>query len=440
MINRAHAIWSALILGCLINGCANKPSLLSAPAVIIAEPDFSNGEAATEQQDRSNRALEQRAPVSTEAASVPRRTVVKTPQTSTNSSSGNPQPIPPVAKNNRSEALDRGQSSQSLPSTQRQNSSSASPPEKAAVATNVQQRSNSQPEQQTQKYIQPPLPLRVTRIRQSGKLHNKELTEVSGFAASRATPGVLYAINDSGHTPSLYALSETGEHLAKWSIEGRNRDWEDLASVTINGQHFLVIAETGDNLQIHKTSRLLILAEPLFSMPEGSILKPAMTISFVYEDGPRNVEAIAIQDRRVLLISKEPPRSTGSVRSRLYELDLPGSSAGKVLTARFITTLPKAPASLESRLAATFAGVDLDHITAVDIDRDGTTAFLLTYREVRQIERSANQTWSEALQSRGRRLHFHQLGQSEALAVTGGGTVFITSENNSAAIWAIPAQ
>lgn len=288
--------------------------------------------------------------------------------------------------------------------------------------------------------IQAPVPLIIDQIRQTGKLENNELSEVSGFAASRSVPGVLYAINDSGNSATLYALSETGRHLAQWSIDGRNRDWEDMAAVTIDGQHFLVIGDTGDNLKVHKRNRLYFFSEPLFEVSDGSTLQPDMTLSYVYEDGPRNVEAFAIHDGKVLLISKEPLQSNGPTRSRLYELSIPDSTTSESLTARFLTELPLAPKSLESSLAANFASVDLDHITALDFDRLGQRAFLLTYREVRVVERSEGQSWEEALQSRGKRLHFHNLGQSEALAVTADQAVFITSENTGAQIWAIPAR
>jgi len=237
---------------------------------------------------------------------------------------------------------------------------------------------------------------------------------VSGFAASRAVPGVLYAINDSGNSATLFALSESGQHLAQWTVKGRNRDWEDMATVTINGQHFLVIGDTGDNLKVHKSNRLYFFTEPLFSIPDQGSIEPDMTLSYVYEDGPRNVEAFAIHDGKVLLISKEPLQSKDAVRSRLYELSIPESTPTNNLTARFLTELPLAPKSLESSLAANFANVDLDHIES--------------------------QSWEEALQSRGKRLHFHNLGQSEALAVTADQSVFITSENHGAQIWAIPAK
>jgi len=289
----------------------------------------------------------------------------------------------------------------------------------------------------------------VTRIGRTGVIRNKQLLEASGFTASRNFPGVLYSINDSGNSPTLYAMSESGRHLKEWSINGaKNRDWEDLASVTLNGRNYIAIADTGDNLKIRRTSRIYLIPEPeidqfgtgLEAVRTKSYLSAAMRIDFKFEDGTRNVEAIASVGRTIYLISKEPVKTASSPDSRLYSIQIPNSQPKETLVATFLSTLPSPRKSIESRLAATFAGVNLDHITAIDIDASGHTAYLLSYREVRRVTRRPDQSWPEALSVLGRRIHFHNLGQTEALAIAGNRAVFITSEDKNAEIWAIPAR
>jgi len=285
-----------------------------------------------------------------------------------------------------------------------------------------------------------PKPVIVDRISRTGKLRNRQLNEVSGLAASRNSPGVLYAINDSGDSATLYALSEKGKHIGQWAVRARNRDWEDLDSVQLNNQNYILIGDTGDNLKNYDKSTFYLVAEPLPGKLHDESLTAYMTINFVYEDGPRNVEAFAVHGMTIYLISKEPLSPTGSRASRLYGLKIPVKQPSSTLTARFITELPIARPSLESKLAASFVGVDLDHITAMDITTSGRTAYLLTYKDILKIERSNDESWSKAFQRRGKRIHMHGLAQAEALTIAPGRSVFVTSEKQGAPLWAIPIQ
>lgn len=285
-----------------------------------------------------------------------------------------------------------------------------------------------------------PKPVIVDSISRTGTLEDPRLTEVSGMTASKNSPGVLYAINDSGNSATLYALSETGQHIGHWPIKAKNRDWEGLDRIELNKQSYIVIGDTGDNLKAHRKSTFYLVAEPLPNAPSNSPLSPFMTIHFVYEDGPRNVEAFAIHGTTLYLISKEPLGAKGPTASRLYALEVPMTQPADTLTARFITELPVPRTSLESRLAASLVGVDLDHITAMDITASGRTAYLLTYREVHKLERHKGESWPQAFQRRGKRIHSHNMGQTEALTIAPGRSLFITSENRNAPILAIPIQ
>ncbi|NND90282.1 MAG: hypothetical protein HKN42_05400, partial [Granulosicoccus sp.] len=69
----------------------------------------------------------------------------------------------------------------------------------------------------------------IDAIQQIGTLEDAALDEVSGMAASRTIPGVLFAINDSGAPAMLFAFDDSGAHLRQWHLEADNRDWEDMA-------------------------------------------------------------------------------------------------------------------------------------------------------------------------------------------------------------------
>lgn len=278
----------------------------------------------------------------------------------------------------------------------------------------------------------------IDSTRQTGRLDHPQLTELSGLSSSQTTPGLLFAINDSGSPPIVYALSETGEYLDEWTIDARNRDWEDLASTVIDDIHYLVIGDIGDNLNTHKHSRLLFVPETLLRPSNDTPISPAFEIAFTYEDGPRNVEAFAIHENKVFLISKERVSQSGPTPSHLYELQIPDIPTTAPQIAAKVATLPLTRASFESRMVAAITGVDLNHPTSLDFDTTRQTAYLLTYRHVLELKKRQGQSWRDALSDKPTRLHAHRLQQAEALTVTPGRAIWFSSEGAMAPLWAIP--
>lgn len=288
--------------------------------------------------------------------------------------------------------------------------------------------------------IRRPSPLLIEDDGQTGQVENPALDEISGLTVSRKMPGVLFALNDSGNPAELYAMSETGADLGHWRINATNRDWEDMASVRLQGRDYLVIGDTGDNLQRRREGKLYLIEEPSLETPASTVLEPQRTLRFAYEDGPRNVEAFAINEGIVYLVTKEPVTASGPQASRLYTLPLPEQATDGLLTARFVGELPMQPVGLEARLAAAVVGVDLNHPTAMDFDATSNTAYLLTYRHVLRVSRRDGQSWSEALTTSSERIHSHSLRQAEALAVSAGQSLWLTSEHAAAPIWALPIR
>ncbi len=283
-----------------------------------------------------------------------------------------------------------------------------------------------------------PASLNIESARRTGTVESQTLDEISGLAVSRKTPGVLFALNDSGNPAQLHALSETGATLGQWTVKARNRDWEDMGNLSMNGKEYLVIGDTGDNQQTHADSTLYLLEEPSLDTPSSTILVPFKTLRFRYEDGPRNVEAFAFNANTLYLISKEPIGADGPRPSHLYELQIPEHIDSTVLVARHTGNLPLAPTNLESRLAAAVAGVDLNHPTALDFDTASNTAYVLTYRHVIRVVKGEQQSWAQAFSQSSERIHAHDLKQAEALTVMPGKSVWFTSEYLAAPLWALP--
>ena len=144
----------------------------------------------------------------------------------------------------------------------------------------------------------------------SGLILAPRLDEISGMATSRAHDGTLWVANDGGNTADLYAIGPRGGLQATLHVAGVvNTDWEDLAAFDLDGRHYILIADTGDNGGLRKTLQLHVVEEPR-SLTDGTV-RPAWSIAFRWPDGPRDCEAVAVDAARgeILLISKrrQPP-------------------------------------------------------------------------------------------------------------------------------------
>ncbi|WP_240099602.1 hypothetical protein [Thermomonas flagellata] len=252
--------------------------------------------------------------------------------------------------------------------------------------------------------------------RLAGLVTDPELDEISGLAASRRHPGVLWAHNDSGNPARLYAISTRGRVLARLDLAGiANVDWEDLAAFALDGRDYLLVADTGDNGGLRHGIALHAVEEP--ARLRSGTLRPAWTLRARWPDGPRDVEAVAVDAAagQVLLISKkrQPPE--------LFVLPL-RAAEGQILEPRRIGRLagvPQADAALRRRdpaLARLYA-----QVTAADLAPDGRTLAVLTYANVLFYRRAEGEDWGRAV-ARAPEVHaLPLLPQAEALAWTPGG-------------------
>ena len=312
-----------------------------------------------------------------------------------------------------------------------------------ALNSDSQTRSTVTPQVGDNKFSVTDNTVTVSSPTRQGQLEFAELTEVSGLAASHRHDDVLWAINDSGNDAVLYALDAQGKHLGKWPVAIDNRDWEDLASIWYNGDAYLLIAETGDNLRNYSEYKIHIVQEPLLDGSQDT-LDPLATLSYRYSDGQHNVEALDVIDDSIILISKEPLAGNTHSPGKVYSLPLALESNTRLLEASYLTTLAAQNASVETRLAAALARVSLNNVTALDFDNVNRIAYLLTYRQVIKLPLpdstdNSIDALSASLSQRGSILYRHDLRQAEALAVDNRGQVWLTSEKAGAPLWVLPA-
>lgn len=129
----------------------------------------------------------------------------------------------------------------------------------------------------------------------------RELREASGLAVSRTQPGVLWAHNDSGDVPMLYAIDEKGALLAKVAVvDAMAIDWEDIAAGPCPEDgatsHCLYIADTGNNDRARDVLTIFVVAEPSIAgaNPSRPLTVNSRSFRFRYPGPPEDAEALAV--------------------------------------------------------------------------------------------------------------------------------------------------
>jgi len=271
-----------------------------------------------------------------------------------------------------------------------------------------------------------------------GIISSPELTEISGLAVSRKTPGLLWAINDSRNAPLVYGLSTKGVLLRTYEIDGAtNWDWEDLAGFHYRGTDFLVIADVGDNRSKRPFNTLYCVREPAPDYQKNGVLKLEWEMKFSYEHGPLDCEAVAVDatNQKIYLLSK---RNAIPV---LYELPLDMPCKKSMYTARAVAKIRNIPRPTPEDQKQPY-GKYWSRPTAMDISADGNILYILTYKHAYVYSRTPDQTWDLALSNPPQQITLPDpsriMVQREALGLDQtNGNIFITSEKALAPIYVI---
>jgi hypothetical protein len=132
-----------------------------------------------------------------------------------------------------------------------------------------------------------------------------DLPEASGVAASRRTPGIFWAHNDSGD-PVIFALDLQGAIKSRVRVSGASvDDWEDIAVGPCPQGSCVYIADIGDNGGSRKHITVYRVAEAATSDAATSRVE---AFQAAYPDGPHDAEALFVtRDSDIFLITKGDP-------------------------------------------------------------------------------------------------------------------------------------
>ncbi|MCW1921888.1 hypothetical protein OKA05_04950 [Luteolibacter arcticus] len=240
--------------------------------------------------------------------------------------------------------------------------------------------------------------------------------EASGLAMSPARGDRLWIINDSGSAAELHRTGLDGADLGKVAVQGvKNTDWEDLSSFVQAGKPYLLIADTGDNGSVRPECQLYVVAEPKETDREAAV---AWTVRFTYEDGPRDCESVAVDEKagKILLLSK---RTTPPF---LYELPLK-PTGNQPLVARKV-------GKITDPLAAGMPPIPFGtQPTGLDVSCDGKLAAVVTYFRVFLFSRAQGESWETAFAREPVALEPHRLRQAESICFSRScAELFLVSE------------
>jgi hypothetical protein len=201
------------------------------------------------------------------------------------------------------------------------------------------------------------------------------LNEVSGLAASRNHPGVLWLHEDSGAGPVFWAMSSTAQVLARIAVTGTGVsavDWEDMAlgpCAAGSANDCIYIGDIGDNGLSRSNYALYRIPEPNVNVGDAyrEFTVTATKFPYQYPGGANyNSETLMVHPTTATpyIVEKHAP-TTGP--SRVFKFPMP-LTAGAVATLTQIDTVSFPDGSIKT--------------TGGDIHPSGTRLLIRTYNRL----------------------------------------------------------
>lgn len=236
------------------------------------------------------------------------------------------------------------------------------------------------------------------------KLSDPAIDESSGLARSYRFPGRYYTHNDSGDSARFWRFDEAGKCEGPFHLSGVEAvDWEDMASVQIEGKNYLYFGDIGDNAEKRTSIQVLRVEEPNSA---DSNLR-AEKYEIVYPDGPHNAEALMVGKNGAITIVTKTDRGP----SKVFVLDNP--VPGPSQTLQEVGSLSVGAAISPSKL-----------VTGGDFSADGRFVVVRTYVEAYEFDMPKDGAWWK---SKPRRISTAAEIIGEAIAYALDGKSLLTS-------------
>ncbi|XP_060066355.1 uncharacterized protein LOC132546649 [Ylistrum balloti] len=234
--------------------------------------------------------------------------------------------------------------------------------------------------------------------------HIKGLGETSGLCASRVNPNILYAHNDKGDGPSLYALNSlTGELKKTIHVHGaHNYDWEDIACgpCSENGGPCIYIGDIGNHDGDGAHNMIYKIREPTITDTNGDItVDIEAKLPFVWYPHQVDAETLMVDPKsNIYVISKvsDGQGKVGTIASSVWN-----SSQVPIILSNLIT-LPLSTGS--------------DDPTGGDISPDGHEILLQTHHQIFHWQVTNGLTIFDTFRENPVGVPFHYVSHAGAVA------------------------
>lgn len=244
------------------------------------------------------------------------------------------------------------------------------------------------------------------------ELKNKDLSEVSGIAASISNPGFLWVHNDSGNGTEIFLINDHLKVLLTCKLKGiDNRDWEDITvgPGPDSTKHYLYVGDIGDNDAKYQYKYIYRFEEPVLTTGVKQLdITDMDMITFQLPDKRKDTESLLINPatKDLYIVSKrEEP-------VYLYELKYPYSTQD-TLTATEVMSLP------------------FTQIVSGDFSMDGKEILMKNYEHVYWWSNPSGKPVVEVLKEKPKEIPYEIEPQGEAITWSLDNSGFYTlSEKN----------
>ena len=255
---------------------------------------------------------------------------------------------------------------------------------------------------------------------ESGTMQKSVMPETSGLAASRVTPGYLWAHGDenTGSKRKIVAVQPDGTlaMTVKLTTTGSDRDdWEDIATGVYNNTNYLFVGAIGDNdLQYKDAYYIFYLVEP--AITSGTQTLTANYIRFGFPDNKAHNAETLMYD---------------NIEQMFYIVDKVKGGVCHLYKLPFRTDYGTSLQTL-TEVCALGNGSKFNYCTGGDITPDGkymvikSKPYLLLWQ--RQGSESLSQT---ALRLPQQVAAYQEEEQGESIAWTDSMTFYTTSDSKS---------
>ena len=318
-----------------------------------------------------------------------------------------------------------------------------------------------------------------TRVENSisrlGSLGDKNLSESSGLATAAATD-CFWTVNDSGNPAALYLFlfDSSCQKLAQIKLaNATNRDWESLASFTLAGKHWGLVADVGDNQRLKDTHQLYFFRDPTDSIGAIKVnnkfsYKPqdfkelksvrAMPFEFSYqasspakstsrdatESEPafirQDCEAVAVDPTTldIWFVEKVHLNRDLKVDPGIFVLPMPKSQLA-MHTGDLSAAPALIPESAVKSIAQRIGSFPVRYVSGMSFSPDGKKLIIRNYLTAHLFIRPDDKTWRQTVVEQKPMIVALPLqSQGEAICFTADSqSVIVTSEGVRQPIWKV---